>query len=431
MYEMLGLSVSNFDEITSEHIEHDFDGKFVEDNILSTSDESSHFVTYNNELLQNENANELLSDKLYEDQVNDTKIPKRAYLKRGAGLQARFRIPPDAFNLNKLPPYKYTKRVKKTLGRNDKINAKVLSKNPETHKTENCRIEKDPERKQLDLHMNVVLKIPQEPRLAVQPKPEIEEWFNAREKKLPASVETPKAAKARGFSWSQILSSNNILESSIEGAIKGDNSGNHLINNYLAVNEDDIDDTNLFHLLEERVHNISTNTSLSTIIKFMESFPKQRNDEHTILNPVDPLITDVFNLRLQPHPNEISSKVINEESYNNTGNNTSNDEESREQHVRFSENIEVVDDATDLSTDVDVVEQSQISTPKERGMFLGFKKKLLGQQDNSNEREELKIKSDLLKGKLLELDEQIASFRQQNENIQKVSKKNRVEVLCL
>lgn len=44
---------------------------------------------------------------------NHTNIPKRRYLKRGEGLTNRFKMPPDAFRLDKLPKYKYVQRVPK------------------------------------------------------------------------------------------------------------------------------------------------------------------------------------------------------------------------------------------------------------------------------------------------------------------------------
>lgn len=40
-------------------------------------------------------------------------VPKRPFLKRGAGLKNRFKMSPDAFRLDKLPKYKYAQRMQK------------------------------------------------------------------------------------------------------------------------------------------------------------------------------------------------------------------------------------------------------------------------------------------------------------------------------
>lgn len=128
MYEMLGLSLSNFAEISAEpvNIESENDQDFEEitqvnedhdpdDPILSSSDTSKD---YNNELVKNDNVISPFEQfNEFQDEENDVQVAKKPFLKRGSGLTARFRIPPDAFNLKKLPKYKYADRVSKNLAK--------------------------------------------------------------------------------------------------------------------------------------------------------------------------------------------------------------------------------------------------------------------------------------------------------------------------
>lgn len=252
---------------------------------------------------------------------------------------------------------------------------------------------------------NVALKIVSEPILE-DPQPKIEDWFKSRfEEKQPEISETHQNAKLpKGVSWAQILSANNIMDSPVKV--------NHLLNPE-SFGDAGLSESGLFNLLEERVNNMSLDASMSSLMKLISNIqkPLQHQDEDTTLvNPDDPIIDDrnSVNLKLQPHPCDVNKKVIIDET-------TTEDEDDDDHRVRFSDDVEVVDDATDLSTDVEAIELSQTSTPNERKNFHEFKRKLLGTSDNK-----IKEQSEQLRQKLVELEREISSFRQQNANINKI-----------
>lgn len=431
MYEMLGLSVSNFAEVTSEptHIESENENDFEEipqdpDDAIdySSSDESMHVNNYNNELVQKDNTiSPLKNIDEYQEDSNEPQLPKRPFLKRGAGLTSRFRIAPDAFNLKKLPRYKYADRVKKNLARASNSRSQEPEPPPPRRKsTDDAKKKSSPgnvpapsvSNTKLEAPRNVALTIPKEPLPPAKPTTQVQEWFESRVKE-PEIVETPKVAKLpKGVSWAQILSSNNIMDSPV--------NIDHLLNPSKQLeNYPDMNDTSLFHLLEERVNNMNIDTSMSSIMKLVASLQKpqsSQDEDRTLVNPEDPIIDDAksVNLQLEPHPSEIHQEVQIDT--------TDNDESDEiDHHVRFCNNIEVVGDTTDLSTDLDAIELTQTSTPNERQKFHEFKKRLMGHQHKPEERfDDLKEKSSLLRGKLEELEAEMSSLRQQNANILKV-----------
>lgn len=431
---MLGLSISNFTEISSEplNIESDNDNEFEEeapqddaDDAILSSNDSSHVNNYNNELVQKDNTvSPLKNIDEFQSESGDVNIVKRPFLKRGSGLTQRFRIPPDAFNLKKLPRYKYADRVKMNLASRNRIKVKdppkeaeLPKKKPEAVKIKSPATIFDPsqqESTELIPPTNVALKIPKQTLPTAEPEPQIQEWFNSRTKdKQPVLDETPKVAKLpKGVSWAQILSSNNIMDSPFKI--------DHLLNPTNLDEDSEMNETSLFHLLEERVHNMNVDTSFTSIMKLVATLqnPKSAQDEdETLVNPNDPIIDDAstVNLQLQPHPTDVNKKIIIDETSDDEC-----DEEGEDEHrVRFSENIEVVDYGTDLSTDIGAIELSPTSTPNERQKFQDFKRKLMGGHRKTEVRDELKEKSEMLKVKLAELEDEMMSLRQQNANVLK------------
>jgi centromere protein J len=435
MYEMLGLSVSNFAEVSAEptNIESETDQDFEEIDqdtedadapILSSADTSS-VKDYNNELVQSDNIiSPLKNIGEFQDESGDTQVAKKPFLKRGSGLTARFRIPPDAFNLKKLPKYKYADRVKKNLIRKGGNNAVMEVKKPEIVKKNELPLKKKEalvqkkevivpivltqESSELIPPKNVALKIPAEPT-ETDPIPQIQEWFNSRSREpQPEMSETPKTSKLpKGVSWSQILSCNNIMDSSVKV--------DHLLNPENLC-DSELSETGLFHLLEERVHNMSLDTSMSSLMKLIATLQKPQDSDRTLVNPEDPIIDDsTVNLQLQPHPSDVNKKVIIDDT-------TTEDEEEEENHVRFSDDIEVVNDATDMSTDVEAIELSQTSTPNERKNFQEFKRKFLGHKmpgPSKKNQEDLKEKSEKLRQKLLQLEGEIALVREESSSVNK------------
>ena len=451
MYEYLGLSVSNFKEISSEqplNIDSENENDFEEihkerDGEILSSNDSSHVNNYNNELVTKDNIiSPLKNIAEFQDESSDTQQVKRPFLKRGVGLTTRFRIPPDAFNLKKLPRYKYADRIKKNLIKKGAAKMKdpphekqePVKKKVEHVKKKESTPPMDQEKQEsfeLIPPSKVALKIPSE-LLIVESSSDakIQEWYNARPKEQqPEISDTPKLAKLpKGVSWAQILSANNIADSSI--------NVENLLNPQSLENDFDLNETNLFNLLEERVNNMSLDTSMSSIMKLLATFKnaqRSEDNEVTLVNPQDPIIDakESVNLQLKPHPKNIDKKVI----IDDTSEDEDNDEYDydNEHHVRFSDNVEVVDNDNEsrISTDIEAIELSMTSTPNERQNFQNFKRKLLSHKNVPEERAELKEKSDLLKAKLEELEAEINSVREQNASIAKLRQDLEIDRLQL
>ena len=447
MYEMLGLSVSNFTEVSAEppNVESENENEFEEiaqehqeDDIDDASSDESNFVNnYNNELVKKDNIiSPLKNIDEFQDENNEAQI-KRPFLKRGSGLTTRFRISPDAFNLKKLPPYKYADRVRQSLSKQGKTKV-----NPDPPKTTQPEIQKQEQKKpepsikkissrnaspiELVPPKNVALKVPSEPENASEPP--IQEWFKSRTKqKSPPPLETPKLAKlAKGVSWAQVLSANTIADSPVNV---------DFLLNPQNFNESDLSETSLFNFLEDRVNNMSLDTSMSSILKLLaglkQSQQETQGEDQTLVNPEDPLIDgdELVNFQLQPLPNEVKQKIMIDETTDDDIDEEYEDEDAP--HVRFSNNVEIVEDATNLSTDLEAIELSQTSTPNERQKFDDFKRKLMSRKLLPERRDDLKEKSETLKSKLKELETEIENLQGQNANIAKLREELELDRLHL
>lgn len=445
MYEMLGLTVSSYIEVSDskEYAGNDSENEFEDitaaeeiNNDEDSSDDSQHVVNYNNELVIKDPS----PLKNNHDDDGEPNIAKRPFLKRGAGLTNRFRIAPDAFNLKKLPRYKYADRIKMNLAKNGHQPAKERPKDSEPLEKQVTKLKKQKkvteesapskstsESTELIAPLNTVLKIPSKLLSQAEEPQQVQDWFEkytTNTKKDQEIQETPKAAKdAKAVSWAQILSSNNIMDSP--------SKRDPLMN---LQNDSDFDESNLFQLLEERINNLSMNTSSTSILKLLASLknnPFMKDNDKTIVNPDDPLVDDSssVNLHLEPQPSEVNAKVV-------IDTDSEYDDNDYEPRVRFADNVEVVeepeevnDGETILSTDLDAIELSQTSTPNERQKFQDFKKKLLGHKITQlqpqhqiviDNQDNLRGKSDLLKLKIQELESEINSFRMENANIMKM-----------
>ncbi|CAO1403454.1 unnamed protein product [Diamesa serratosioi] len=487
MYEMLGLSLSSFailepqpnfvisdSENEFDHIEQNQ----VPDNEENSSDDESIDkdiikTDYNNQLVTKELLISPLKniENLKDSEEDRIEKPKQPFLKRGSGLTTRFKVHPDTFKLQNLPRYKYTDRVIANLGRDnnyvkpiEKKVEPVLSRTglkatiptKKVVKTKNV-VSNKPESIDLMLPTNYNLKINPVDINAnedQQAETKVKEWFqtytkNTRKETTEDIIETPKTSKTqqgtltKGVSWANILSSSNFVDrpmSVLNLDTKPDES--LLQNNGMEDQNTDIQDQNLFELLEEKIGNMSFGSNSSTIFKILASLQDKSEEDKSLLCPEDPLIDDnsAINLQLQPHPDDVRKKIIIDDTTEESS--CSEDEDYSDDHrVRFSDDVIVVDDKdgtseyeqegdTVLSTDMDAIELSKTSTPNERQQFHDFKKKLLGrkavnnlrktreiesnQQQANNQQCDLKEKSELLKVRLHDLELEIAKFREQN-----------------
>lgn len=122
LYEMLGVNSTeeNIDSNDDSLPEHEDDDALQVRSIHNRSPPASMPMTME---LQSPSINQLnniianLATAIpYQPNIateNHVNIPKRPFLKRGEGLKNRFKIPPDAYRLDKLPKYKYAPRLSK------------------------------------------------------------------------------------------------------------------------------------------------------------------------------------------------------------------------------------------------------------------------------------------------------------------------------
>jgi len=459
MYEILGISLSSFIEMQNnddleEINENNSDNNSdiikdyedpVDDSDIDEGPQESP-PKYNNELIKSTDTSPAkFNVEEFKESGSELQVPKKPFLKRGAGLSSRFNMAPDRFSLKKLPPYKYNDRIKKTLAKtknpqfkdvepvrkerpksldsdkNDRPisvesdNRKATRKSdPVTKKNDIKKVPELPESKDLI--------VPQANLKITQPKP-TEPPSNPLldrilSKSSPEEIkETPKNPKlAKGVSWAQILSSNNIADCSIN------------FNELLTSTENENDETSLFQLLEQRINNLNLDSPSSGLIKLLSSLQNEQftNSEaiKEFIKPDDPIINEdanTINVRLQPHPSDVKKKIMidDDESSEDDEEETvmPEDEDEIDHRVRFAENIEFVNDdanSTILSSDLDNVELSQTSTPNERLKFQEFKRKMLGSSMPNNQLEqqsaELKEKTELLRMKLQEIEKEKSSI---------------------
>jgi hypothetical protein len=279
MYEMLGITLSSITDDNSQLVPLESENEksfeeipqhYPEDDPITSSDEEEieeknqvkmrKSNEYNNELVKNNEKQLVPSIEIPEHvEVKSTENqgPKRPFLRRGSGLTSRFGVSPDQFNLKNLPPYKYTERVKKTLGRSS-----TTSKPTKTDLTSQKILKPEIMDSKIDEQIKPISeKVTQSKQKPDTSEPtKIEERTKPIEKIIPIEqqiTETPKnnMKVPKGISWAQILSENNIL--TCPAAVVGDQFGG------------DLDDTNLFQMLENKISETCPETSITSLMKML------------------------------------------------------------------------------------------------------------------------------------------------------------------
>lgn len=292
-------------------------------------------------------------------------VNKKPFLRRGEGLTSRFRVNPDHFNLRNVPKYKYSLANKRAMKQN-KENVEKVPEGFPAKKTDRKSPKKDESTETLSN------KSPQKPQAD---GPTERSWANL----LEAMNLDPEKASQLFQDFVKMR-----LNTSLESFNKGRGNG--------------LDDLSIFELLEEKLQNSSFSSNSSTVRRLLK-YDEARTEEI-------------------PPKAEEDPKPIPE----------STDEESEEEipprkhQVRFCEKVEV-NQFSDSSSEEEDQEGNMVSTPqKSEDEFLDFKvnleRKLAKFSDSGSEgdsREELLTKrSEEVKERLRELEEEIEKFRNQN-----------------
>lgn len=381
---------------------------------------------------------------------NSENTIKHEYLKRGEGLTARFKINPEALRLNNIPKYKFSnvqkqKQKKKSadstikslnkpklIGELNLNKSKCISKLSTVKKNENNEIVEDNTAEAIDLMNN---------------------WIQQNVSNTKEPIETIEIKELLPIKWSTVLEPNNIQESN--------EYNSSTLNNQQQQSE--IDDLNIFEMLEKKTENSSFSSDASIIHRFIASKKIEKN----IVRPTDPLvsISDIpKNQVITPFPFDIDDRkiLIDEvnsdcESYGLSSNNTSQSSydnfDNNKLRVRFSENVQIYQEPDCLSSyELNETEITQTSTPNTKDSFEKFKIKLLEKfnerktnneneiidqtivdaqslllHQNKQQEEDLQIKSEQLKSRLCELEKEIEIFRNQNAILTKMKQTYELE----
>lgn len=249
--------------------------------------------------------------------------------------------------------------------------------------------------------------------------------------------------------WSKVLEPENITPVTIRNNLPpssfhdlGDSAKKRVLKQ-----QKELDDLNIFELLENKVNNSSFNGNTSSILKILDgNGPKENVHEEEAS-----IIIDTKKIELKPHPFDTRRKFLIDETTTDEDDDNDGDESH---HVRFVDKVvvnEIYDDfdedvgvevlsetETVLSNDLDDVVFNRISTPNDKQRFqIENNKQHLEETDgeqtllNIEASKDLLEKSELLKTRLLELEKEIESFRQQNALLTKMKQAFEMEKLQL
>lgn len=255
----------------------------------------------------------------YPTEISDKPVIKRRYLKRGEGLEQRFKVHPDSFKLDKLPKYKFAglrnhKFLKKT--QKSSVTNPSVTNEPKVHKDSGNKRKNFPIRKSTDLEVPQNCKlVNNQPKItesaeAQEVEKKVNKWFKDFEK--PVDLSTPRITKdlkkfPKAFCWAKILKANNEC-------IDSPDLKNLMPNRIENKDSMKLDDLNLFELLEERISSASFSSNSSSIYRLLEAMNVDANESpvKTIINPEDALIekTSGINLNLEPHPQTLKNHHI-------------------------------------------------------------------------------------------------------------------------
>lgn len=358
--------------------------------------------------------------------VNDDVIPKRTFLKRGQGLQARFKVNPDQFRLDKLPKYKYANKHRK----NTIIDAKNKQKPAETKTIDEPLTLSPPIKSKIiknvpgELQLKKALHIPSKTLSVKQHSidQDVMENFdklctkqiesNSRQSILPSNNFQTFDQRNKPLTWSNVLDPQNIEPISV---VRGNNLTelqDTPTRNRVLKQQQEIDDLNIFELIEQ-----NSNQSGLSNSSYLQRFLKQvvgKPLENEIARPDDPIVSEKNVSKqqrlIQPFPFDIQQKIVIDESECETiiderdsyddDDDTSDsepDEHEKEQKqpatttaatkqvgiVRFACKNDVINEIdseceTIMSTDIDDIDLSKTSTPNTKAAFDAFKAKVFG-----------------------------------------------------
>lgn len=355
--------------------------------------------------------------------ANDAVVEKRTFLKRGQGLQARFKVNPDHFRLNNLPKYKYAKTHRKKAdisGNNKQKPAETKSSEPAlSPPIKSIITKKVPGELQLKKPLHIPSQTISTKKLSIDEdfvhnfdKLCTEQMPSNPRRKTFQSIEQPK----NPLTWSSVLDPQMIkpippIPSEKNLTDIQDTPTRHK----LLQQQKEIDDLNIFELIEQN-SNQSGLSNASFLHRFLKQYDKEKFQENEIAMPDDPLIcqTNVPKQQqlIQPFPFDIQQKIVIDESECETivdeqqsessYDDDSDSEETDNQYdaqkrstisaakkqpaagiVRFASKNDVINDIdseceTMMSTDIDDIDLSKTSTPNTKAAFEAFKAKIFG-----------------------------------------------------
>lgn len=311
-------------------------------------------------------------------------IEKKPFLRRGEGLTSRFKVHPDTFKLKNLPKYKYAIKSLKLKPRP----IKVCKKNLENiHPVGEFKLNNNKSYENIATELDEI----------------------SFKNQIPSEIKSV----SKPLNWSRLLDNSNISTKSNDISTK----------EKILQLQKEIEELNMFELLENKVDNSSFCSTESSFLRFSgqrsdDPSVYQNNVQNNLLKFEKPIISDI---------SENSSEADNAEE-------EEGDEEDEEEikdsiHVRFSENVLVneVDDSSETGSIFTKNDVNHSSTPNEKSNFPA-PQKLNRLITNNNFIEE---KSEILKQRLEDLEAEIETFRQHNSVLTKLKQDHELDRIQL
>ena len=480
LYEMFGLSFSSpASSINSSTIN---ESSIIEPEMrqIDKPNANDHFIDNNNlsgivlieeeKEEQEEETNQCeeqaveKSDKNYvkesDPAINtDEGIPKRPFLRRGEGLENRFKLDPNKFRLNNLPKYKFANAHKNSKFLKKKLEIKCQPKKPVTELFLKRHIAKHIKKEEAPL---IPAKEAEVPKTCTENEYEhdnnpndvsnddnVQIVLDAKTRtldnvKLPypqnnATSEQNTSDLATPITWAAVLEPTNIQPVCVASIRRTTHSVVHQntpMREKILRQQEDIDELNVFEMLE--IQSCSTESVKQRLQQARSTQPHPENMQD---------ILQKFNT-IQPDPYQIDQKIRMHDE-------TTDDSSDEEQHVQFSNEVvvnEIISSESELVTDLNLEEtNTKTSTPNTKA-FEEFKKKLFSKHKHQSKAPvqtsdddddttlinesnpptaTLQQHQKILKQKLAELETEIELFRNHNAVLTKMKQDHELDKIRL
>ncbi|EDW85201.1 uncharacterized protein Dwil_GK14523 [Drosophila willistoni] len=352
-----------------------------------------------------------------ESQINLKPQPKRPFLKRGEGLKQRFKISPDELRLDNLPRYKFA-NAHPQFRRTMPVSKKSSLKKP-------APIRKESVPPPLDLQEQQFQELLIKSKNFCQSTPDLKSITSSASHSTHSTNSSAKVRFAEqtaddemtessdpsplvGVKWAQVLDTQNIKAMPL------------IQRRSAQIRVEDDSNVSIFELLEQKATEGNFDMNSSCIRTFMAR--KDQRQREDIKNETDQIILtqQMRHLRLQPEIKEIFEDKDEEDQEREPQQEDEDDEEEDstltthqrgkpQVRVRFSDS----NDTHSYSNESTLTDNVQLFEQFKSALFQALEKNKQPSA-SSQEQEDLQSKANLVRQRLEELEQEIATFKAQN-----------------